>query len=125
MPRFGFGGQPLPTNLRSLGDRMRWAREHKQMTQAEVAKAAGTSRDVVAKAELDRTAQPRHIKEIARALDVPASWLLFGQEWSEDIMRHMAMLHDADPEVRDNLLYLIREMCRGGPRKGGNGNGGR
>ena len=63
----------------SLGARIRGAREEKEMTQLELANRVGISRAAVAQWEVNSTSPSlAKIEEIARALDVHAAWIAFG-----------------------------------------------
>jgi transcriptional regulator with XRE-family HTH domain len=62
----------------SLGERLRCRRREKGWTQEQLAALAGTNQAVIQKIENGRSLRPRRINEIATALDVSPSWLMFG-----------------------------------------------
>ena len=62
----------------SLGERLRCRRREKGWTQEQLAALAGTNQAVIQKIENGRSLRPRRINEIAAALDVSPSWLMFG-----------------------------------------------
>lgn len=62
----------------SLGERMRCRRREKGWTQEQLAAMAGTNQAVIQKIENGRSLRPRRINEIAAALEVSPSWLMFG-----------------------------------------------
>lgn len=62
----------------SLGQRIRSRREEKRWSQAELAKAAGTSQQTVNRLELGETEHSKALDGIAEALGVSRKWLLFG-----------------------------------------------
>jgi transcriptional regulator with XRE-family HTH domain len=62
----------------TLAARIKWAREQKGWTQEELARAAHTSQQVIAKIENEQTKRPRNIEVIARALEQSPAWLQFG-----------------------------------------------
>ena len=64
----------------SLGERLRCRRREKGWTQDQLASHAGTNQAVIQKIENGRSLRPRKINEIASALDVTPSWLMFGNE---------------------------------------------
>ncbi len=64
----------------SLGERLRCRRREKGWTQDQLAAHAGTNQAVIQKIENGRSLRPRKINEIASALEVTPSWLMFGEE---------------------------------------------
>lgn len=66
--------------MKSLADRLKFAREKMGLSQSELGDRIGLSQQSVAKIENGATQQPRKIKEIARALGVTQQWLQFGVE---------------------------------------------
>jgi len=66
--------------LRTLGDRMRYRRRQLGWTQDELAMHAGTNQAVIQKIENGKSLRPRKIDEIAEVLEVPPSWLMFGED---------------------------------------------
>ncbi len=65
-------------NLTSLADRCRWRRLKLGLTQADVAQRAGLSHVAIYLIENGTTTRPKHIIELANALQCDPSWLLFG-----------------------------------------------
>jgi transcriptional regulator with XRE-family HTH domain len=57
---------------------MRCRRREKGWTQEQLAAVAGTNQAVIQKIENGRSLRPRRINEIAAALEVSPSWLMFG-----------------------------------------------
>ena len=72
-----------PSRPRSLGDRLRCIRREKGLTQSQLASLANTNQSVIQKIENNRSLRPRKINEIAAALEVSPSWLMFGDESHE------------------------------------------
>lgn len=64
--------------MKTLGDRVREARERIGMSQAELAERSGISQQSVAAVETNAVRRPRHLVEIARALGVAAQFLIDG-----------------------------------------------
>jgi len=64
----------------SLGERLRCRRREKRWTQDQLASQAGTNQAVIQKIENGRSLRPRKINEIASALGVTPSWLMFGEK---------------------------------------------
>ena len=69
-----------PDYTLSLGERLRCRRREKKWTQEQLAAHAGTNQAVIQKIENGRSLRPRKINEIASALEVNPSWLMFGEE---------------------------------------------
>lgn len=72
------------TNVNTIGERLKWAREQRGMTQAALAKAAGVSTSTIGNLESGLREKPRDFLAIAAALRVNPYWLerKFGQ-WDE------------------------------------------
>ena len=66
---------PDPT---TLGGRLRMRRKELGWTQTELANMVGTSQAVIQKIENGKSLRPRILEEIAEALGVRPSWLMFG-----------------------------------------------
>ena len=62
----------------TLGGRLRMRRKELGWTQTELATAVGTSQAVIQKIENGKSLRPRILEEIAEALGVRPSWLMFG-----------------------------------------------
>ncbi|MEM1351577.1 MAG: adenosylcobalamin-dependent ribonucleoside-diphosphate reductase [Pseudomonadota bacterium] len=77
-----------PTDLPKLaetGERLRWARKAKKLTQANLAENSGVSQGFVAKIENGKAEMTRgSVESLAAALDVPPGWLLFGDADASD-----------------------------------------
>lgn len=66
-------------DIKTVADRLKWARKQKGWTQMELAEHAKVTRDVVVNTENGRSERPRQAQQLADALEVPAAWLLFGK----------------------------------------------
>lgn len=64
--------------LDTLGQRLKYLRNKQGITQQELAKAAGTSQDVIQKIENGKSLRPRNIEKLAEVLDSSPAWLQFG-----------------------------------------------
>lgn len=80
------------TNLTTLAARFRYARERRGLTQAELAKAAMTSQQVVQNIESGKSKKPRKIEALARVLEVSPAWLQFGIEELDSLDKDAVML---------------------------------
>jgi len=84
--------------LDTIAKRMRWSRERSGMTQEELARKAGTTKDVIAQVEVGRTKRPRQAEQIADALGVPVAWLMFGDSELEPDAVEVAVAYQGLPE---------------------------
>lgn len=77
----------LITNVKTIGERLKWAREQRKMTQAQLAKAAGVSTSTIGNLEAGIRGKPRELNAIANAVMVNAPWLEEGLGgWDVDIV---------------------------------------
>ncbi|EMJ5250603.1 helix-turn-helix transcriptional regulator [Klebsiella aerogenes] len=100
----------------TLAARLKFARENKGLSQAQLADMIGLSQQSVAKIENGETLQPRKIKEIAKALDVSQKWLQLGIEENGVISSYVVEdLEEAklDPEVFADIPVLDIELSAG------------
>lgn len=68
------------TLAQSVGERIKWARERKEMTQKELGRLAGKSRAAIVQYEQDRIAAPVSVLgDLARILGVSPEFLAFGR----------------------------------------------
>src|SRR5690606_37191758 len=66
------------TNVNTFGNRLRYARSLRRLTQAELARACGLSQGAIGNYEADSRRSAKEIFRIAEALDVSAAWLAMG-----------------------------------------------
>ena len=71
---------PKQRDITTLGGRLRARRCELGWTQTHLASLVGTSQAVIQKIENGKSLRPRILEEIANALDVQPSWLMFGVE---------------------------------------------
>jgi transcriptional regulator with XRE-family HTH domain len=96
--------------LKTLGARLKWAREHKNWRQEDLALHSGVSRDVIAKTESGTTRMPKQLGKLAHALEVPRAWLAFGDERVEDWDEETFEVADAYNQLPANVKGAIREL---------------
>lgn len=65
--------------MSTLGERLRQARENKNLTQQEVAERAGMSQPTYYKIESGKTKRTTYLNDLARVLGVNPEWLATGQ----------------------------------------------
>lgn len=99
--------------LRTLGDRVKWARKERGLSQAALGKAAGVSQGTIGNIEAGIRRQPREIVQIASALDASVTWLSSGKgEWQASSPfqgRKGAVFEDLTDDER-RLLENFRAM---------------
>lgn len=69
----------------TLADRLRSRRKEIGWTQVQLAEKVGTSQAVIQKIENGKSLRPRILEEIAFALEVAPSWLMFGVEEAAEL----------------------------------------
>lgn len=102
-------GNMIYPDLKTLAERLKWARKRKELTQMDLAKAANVSRIAIQKIESGATIRPRNIDPIAKLLDVPPAWLLLGNEaatLSEDGIQ-IAKIWESLPDETKNIIKTM------------------
>lgn len=103
-------------SLRTLAARLRYARERKGLTQEELARAVGTSQQVINHIEIGKTKKPRKIERIAQVLDVSPAWLQFGIEELDALDKDAVMLAlswmTLDEPHKSAMKNAILEMAK-------------
>lgn len=97
----------------TLGRRVRLARKARHLTQEQLAQMVGVTQKAIAKIELDKQGTPKRttLMGLARALQVPPSWIEYGSdrfEANETIYESARLLSDLSPEMQQALLAQIR-----------------
>lgn len=69
----------LITFVKTIGERIKWAREQRKMTQVTLAGRAGVSQGTIGNAESGTRGKPRELLKIARALMASPDWLESGR----------------------------------------------
>ncbi len=92
----------------SLGERLRCRRREKGWTQDQLAAHAGTNQAVIQKIENGRSLRPRKINEIASALEVTPSWLMFGEEPNNNLNTEARTVAEAWSRLPEPFRSRIR-----------------
>lgn len=117
-----WGGQLTDVNnLNGLGDRMKWARGQRKLSQHQLAKAAGVSVGTIGNAEAGLRDKPRELLAIARALGANPEWLERGTgNWEAaeqgpvllveelELLMHLRKLPAAD---REQIAHRVEEIA--------------
>ena len=102
-----------PRDERSLGQRLRSARRKREMTQAELAKAAGCSRNAIGQMERGEIRPaPDSLRRIAEALWVREDWLRTGSggmERNGQMAEIFELLRD-DAAARETVRKFIEKL---------------
>lgn len=104
----------LPTNLETVGARIRWARRRLEWTQEQLAAALESDQTTVSKWEKN-IYSPRDFKRLAEALEVYSpAWLAFGKETidllSDDAIELAQAYDELPPAQQSALLAFIRSL---------------
>ena len=106
----------LKPTLKTLGERLAWAREMRGLTQQELADRAGCSRDVIAKTENGTTRMTKGIDKIAHALEVSPAWLAFGRDeidaWDKETLEMAQKISQMPDETRVAVKALIETLTK-------------
>jgi len=97
----------------TLSERLRYIRDIKNLSQAELAQYAGTTQQAIQQAEKGKARHPRYLHTLAKALDLPLEWVLYGQEGeaqnesmpSQLVVTGFAESHGStSPEIKEEVL---------------------
>lgn len=103
----------------TLGDRLRYSRIKKKLTQEDLGRLSNTNQAVIQKIENGKTHQPRKITEIAAALEVRPAWLMFGLGHEEELTEKAIKIarfymqlktNEAREQVFQTILDLIQKQ---------------
>lgn len=87
----------LPTGMNvvsaptTLADRVRTKRKEKGWTQEQFAEATGSNQAAIQKIENGKSLHPRHVVQLAEALQVSPAWLMFGHASIEEELDEEAL----------------------------------
>lgn len=110
----------------NLGQRLKYARRYRRITQNELAERIGVSRGAITNIELNKVKAPQQIvtAAICNALDINPEWLLYGKGEMENNFERMGIEGDVskmllgaisnlsldEQEVILHIIRLIREL---------------
>lgn len=80
--KMNYSATSLATNLPTLAERVRWARERAGLSQSALARAVGATPQAIQLLEAGQVRRPRNLVEIAGVLKVSPNWVLTGEEVS-------------------------------------------
>lgn len=105
----------MSVNKNTLAWRLRQARMDAELTQVELAKAVGTSQDIISKIERGEILNPKSIERLAKALDTSPAWLRFGVK-ELDLLDpesiHFALAYQALPQDKKDLVNSVLKTLK-------------
>ena len=66
--------------MKTIGERIRYQREKKNISQVSLAKHIGVSQQAIQQVEIGKARKPRNLYEIAQKLECSYEWLVFGND---------------------------------------------
>lgn len=98
----------LPS-LRTVGERVAWARERARLTQLQLADRIGRTQQHVSALEKNKLGSPGKalIMKVSKELEVPAAWLLFGIEELEMLSEEAIRLALEWEQIPDDDMKKI------------------
>lgn len=96
-------------NMPALADRLKYLRQFHNLSQAELAKIAGTTQQAIQQAESGKARQPRYLHQVARALSIPVDWMVFGHA-VEEANKTMDNCHDDQDGLEDRASDVLQNF---------------
>ena len=110
--------ESLPT-LSTLGQRLAWARNRKNLTQKALAEKVGVDQTTISLMERDMTTSPRKILYISDYLDVSPAWLQFGiadiDSLDERDIKLALLFHELPTENKAALEQILSQLSNKTP----------
>ena len=109
-----------------LSKRLKYIRAHHDLSQAELADIAGTTQQAIQQAESGKARQPRYLHQLARELDIPIDWMIFGNAVKNVLVKGKKSkgFEDQSSDVLDQFFAmpekdqkLIYELMRSRQKK--------
>jgi transcriptional regulator with XRE-family HTH domain len=100
----------------SFSQRLKEARTKAGLSQYELARRSGVSRDVIAQCEAGKIMRPKGLEELAKVLGVSPAWLAFGDDRIDKISKEgleLALLwEDMTHEQKTAIETMIRSLSK-------------
>lgn len=96
-----------------LSDRLKYIRTMHGLSQAELAQKAGTTQQAIQQAEKGKARQPRYLHQLAKNLDIPIEWMMFGS--AEEQAKKSALknaLNDQSNDVLESFFAMPKKDQR-------------
>ena len=95
--------------MKQLSARLKYLRDIHGLSQAELAQKAGTTQQAIQQAEKGKARQPRYLHQLARVMDVPVEWLLFGEIPSRNPAINKDGLKEKSSDVLDSFYAMPKK----------------
>lgn len=99
--------------MEAFKERLIAARKRAGLSQYELARRVGVTRDVIAQCEAGRSKRPREVEKIAKELGVSPGWLLFGDSRIDDLSKEEIELilkwKDLDEPLKEAIKTMIMD----------------
>lgn len=94
----------------TLGERLRYIRTLRNLTQNELAAMANTRQQQIAAIENDEVSNPRNLNKIAESLNIPASVLKYGIVAADEVQEKTIKIASKLDHLTDEDQALIEAM---------------
>ena len=95
--------------MSKLSERLKYIREHHDLSQVELAAKAGTAQQAIQQAEKGKARQPRYLHRLAQELEIDIDWLIFGEFSSIDKAKTIQKsngLNEKSSEVLESFFSM-------------------
>jgi transcriptional regulator with XRE-family HTH domain len=100
----------------NIGDKITALRKTKKLSQAELAKAAGVSREIIGRYERNEVSPSVEVaKKIADALEVSLDYLAGDSgktSFDKRTLKLIDEIEELEPSIKDKLLFLANAIIR-------------
>lgn len=108
-------GVGLITFVKTIGERIKWARVNRELTQRELAKKAGVSTSTIGNLEAGIRDKPRELVAIAMALKASIQWVNSGKGDWDDSEKQEVQDPAADPLTAKGVLTALADTIASVP----------
>jgi transcriptional regulator with XRE-family HTH domain len=113
---YSIGLSILLRTIMNIGDEITALRKAKKMSQADLAKAAGVSREIIGRYERNEVSPSVDVaKKIADTLEVSLDYLAGeGNKtgFDKQTLKLIDEIEELEPSIKDNLLFLANAIIR-------------
>ena len=100
----------------NIGDKITALRKAKKISQADLAKEAGVSREIIGRYERNEVSPSVDVaKNIADALDVSFDYLAGGTDkaaFDKQTLKLIDEIEELEPSIKDKLIFLANAIIR-------------
>lgn len=102
--------------IMNIGDKITALRKAKKISQADLAKEAGVSREIIGRYERNEVSPSVDVaKKIADALEVSLDYLAGGSDkaaFDKQTLKLIDEIEELEPSVKDKLIFLANAIIR-------------